>query len=218
MQSIGAIVLILGNVRLHSINGKSAILDPVGISTHDGAKEGVVRLGVFQVPSSLVVADRHVLRVAILVVDHETGQSCSVRNKSRTDAICAQLVFLERVAGEGRKRRSRSTAIAGLGGDQCRCSENCSPGGDEHGAVTAMRREGKRREGKAERRRSWGWALAEVLFLLIIIISSQGSCFVCKERFYIIITRGEPGCSMHACSGRTWRTGSLVGGTASRGF
>lgn len=95
MQSVAAIVFILGHMRRDAPNRKSPILDTIGVPAHYRAKIRVRSLGIVQVIFRIVVAQRHVLGGTSLIVDRETGQTCSVGYECCVDAWCGDGVLLD---------------------------------------------------------------------------------------------------------------------------
>ncbi len=90
-----ALVIVFGDVRSDAVNGEGAILDPIGIAADNGTVVSVVRLGILEVPRAIVVAEDDVLRVAVLVIDKELGQTCTISYKGSIDARRRNGVFLK---------------------------------------------------------------------------------------------------------------------------
>ena len=84
----------------------------------------VVGLGVGEILMRVIVPHDDVPRVVILVMDEQAGDSRSIRNEGRIDAICVDGVLLERVLAVVTPSRSER-------GQHGRCGEGDNVG-DSH--------------------------------------------------------------------------------------
>lgn len=84
---------------------------PVGISPNNGSEVSVIGLGVGQILRAIVVTEDDVLVAVILVLDVEVGDASTVRDEGCIDAVGAQRVFLEWVAGKWRECRAAQAII-----------------------------------------------------------------------------------------------------------
>ena len=134
MQCVFTTMLVLRDLASLAVDGEGAVLDavrfhsqlpdtacgpkirldglPVGITPNNRPEVGVIGLGVGQVLRAVVITENDVLEVAVLVFHVEVRDAGAVWNERSIDAIGAQGVLLEWIAGERRKGRATGTIIA----------------------------------------------------------------------------------------------------------
>ena len=95
VKGVDAVVLILRNVVGIAIDGESTVLDAVGITTDNRAKEGAIGLTVVQILDGVIIAHNHVLDIAITIGDCQGGETRAVRNKLGGDILSLDGVALE---------------------------------------------------------------------------------------------------------------------------
>lgn len=100
MQCILPIMLVLRGMIRDAINGESAILDPIRISSHYSTKVRVDGLGVIDVLLPSVITQNDILRIAILIIHKEICESSSVRDEGGIYSRSTDGVLLERITRE----------------------------------------------------------------------------------------------------------------------
>lgn len=95
VESISAVVLILRHMVLIRADGERAVLDAIGVPTHNSTEEGVDCLCVIQVGLRIIVANDDILLLAIAIRDHQRYQPCSIWNQLGSDVFRADGVDLE---------------------------------------------------------------------------------------------------------------------------
>lgn len=95
VESVDAVVLILRDMVLITADGERAVLDAIGVPTHNSTEEGVDCLCIIQVGLRVIIANDNILLLAIAIRDHQRYQSSSIGNQLGSDVLRADGVDLE---------------------------------------------------------------------------------------------------------------------------